>query len=38
MVALYAALAMLVNDVAAVLLVQSEARNRAGLAADLRLA
>ena len=30
---LYAALAMLVNDVAAVLLVQSEARNRAGLAA-----
>ena len=33
MVALYAALAMLVNDVAAVLLVQSEARNRAGLAA-----
>jgi hypothetical protein len=32
-VALYAALAMLVIDVAAVLLVQSEARNRAGLAA-----
>lgn len=30
---LYAALAMLVNDVAAVLLVQSEARNHAGLAA-----
>jgi len=32
-VALYAALAMLVNDIMAVLLVQSEARNRAGLAA-----
>lgn len=31
--ALAAAAAMLVNDVAAVLLVQSEARNRAGLAA-----
>jgi hypothetical protein len=30
---LYAALAMFVNDVAAVLLVQSEARNRASLAA-----
>lgn len=33
LIALWAALAMLVNDVAAVLLVQSEARNRAGLAA-----
>ncbi len=33
MVALYAALAMLVNDVTAVLLVQAEARNRASLAA-----
>lgn len=32
-IALYAALAMLVNDVAAVLLVQAEARNRAGLSA-----
>ncbi|MGH3402019.1 MAG: hypothetical protein ACRDRJ_05780 [Streptosporangiaceae bacterium] len=30
---LYAALAMLVNDTAAVLLVQAEARNRAGLSA-----
>jgi CDP-diglyceride synthetase len=33
MTALWAAAAMLVNDVAAVLLVQAEARNRAGLAA-----
>jgi hypothetical protein len=33
LIALYAALAMLVNDVAAVLLVQAEARNRAGLSA-----
>jgi hypothetical protein len=32
-VALAAAGAMLINDIAAVLLVQSEARNRAGLAA-----
>jgi hypothetical protein len=33
LIALWAALAMLLNDVAAVLLVQSEARNRAGLSA-----
>lgn len=33
LIALYAALAMLVNDVTAVLLVQAEARNRATLAA-----
>jgi hypothetical protein len=33
LIALYAALAMLVNDIAAVLLVQAEARNRAGLSA-----
>jgi hypothetical protein len=32
-IALWAALAMLVNDIAAVLLVQAEARNRGGLAA-----
>ena len=33
LIALWAALAMLVNDVTAVLLVQAEARNRAGLSA-----
>ncbi len=33
MVALYAALAMLIQDIMGVLLVQAEARNRAGLSA-----